>query len=199
MGAFKAYDIRGVYGRDFNREDVYRMGFFLPRLLAADKILIGRDDRISSPEILEYLANGIMDAGADVYYIGLATTPMVYFATARHGFKASVQITASHNPKEYNGLKVSGENALPVGYEDGLAQLEKWVRDEAPEPSSARGRRVDLAVKEDYLAFLMQYLPDLDGLKVTIDCSNGMACLLIKDLLGDKVHYIYDKIGRAHV
>ena len=116
MGAFHAYDIRGIYNIDFDKEDVYKMGFFLPQLLKTDKILIGRDARTSSPEIFEYLTTGIIDAGADVYNIGLATTPLVYFSTVKYGFNASVQITASHNPREYNGLKVSRQNALPVGY-----------------------------------------------------------------------------------
>src|SRR5690554_4847816 len=120
MGAFHAYDIRGVYNKDFNKEDVYKIGFFLPELLKSNKVLIGRDVRESSPEIREYLVKGITDAGADVYDLGTVTTPMVYFATGKYGFTASAQITASHNPREYNGLKISGENALPVGYDTGL-------------------------------------------------------------------------------
>ena len=96
MGAFHAYDIRGVYNVDFDKEVAYKVGYFLPELLSADKVLVGRDARVSSPEIHEYLLKGITDAGADVYDIGLSTTPMVYFGTANYGFKASVQITASH-------------------------------------------------------------------------------------------------------
>ena len=123
MGAFKAYDIRGVYNRDFNKDDVYKIGFFLPELLHTKKVLVGRDVRESSPEIFAYLSKGIEDAGADVYDLGISTTPMVYWATAEFDFKASVMITASHNPKEYNGLKISRENALPVGFDTGLGQL----------------------------------------------------------------------------
>ena len=117
MGAFHAYDIRGIYNVDFDKNTAYKVGYFLPELLKTDKVLVGRDCRVSSDEIHEYLLKGITDAGADVYDIGLSTTPMVYFGTANYGFKASVQITASHNPKEYNGMKVSCENALPVGYD----------------------------------------------------------------------------------
>jgi len=120
MKAFKAYDIRGVYGRDFDGETVYRIGFFLSGLLETDRILVGYDCRKSSPDVLKHLVQGITDSGADVYDIGLATTPMVYFATAVHEFHGSVQITASHNPAEYNGLKISRSGALPVGYENGL-------------------------------------------------------------------------------
>ena len=113
MGAFKAYDIRGIYNRDFNKNDVYKIGFFIPELLNAGKVLIGRDVRESSPEIYEALCSGITDAGADVYDAGLSTTPMIYWGTAKFGFEASVMITASHNPKEYNGLKISRKDAPP--------------------------------------------------------------------------------------
>ena len=98
MGAFHAYDIRGIYNVDFDKETAYKVGYFLPELLSADKVLVGRDARVSSPEIHDYLIKGITDAGVDVYDVGLSTTPMVYCGTANYGFKASVQITASHNP-----------------------------------------------------------------------------------------------------
>lgn len=192
MGAFKAYDIRGIYEKDFTLEDVYRMGFFLPGLLNTNKILVGRDVRVSSPAMFEYLSNGITDAGADVYDIGLSTTPMVYFGTAHHGFSASVMITASHNPKEYNGLKISRENALPVGYDTGLADLEKLVKTGTIEKSAIKGKVVPFDIKKEYLDFLQKYVPNLDGIKISMDCSNGMACLLIKDLLGDKPLYFFD-------
>ena len=106
MTAFKAYDFRGIFNKDFTLSDVYRIGFFLPGLLQTEKILVGRDVRTSSDAMFAELTRGITDAGADVYDIGLATTPMVYFGTAVHHFKASVQITASHNPREYNGMKI---------------------------------------------------------------------------------------------
>ncbi|MEZ5197780.1 MAG: hypothetical protein R2764_15750 [Bacteroidales bacterium] len=109
MKAFHAYDIRGIYNKEFDKWDVYKIGFFLPSLLNSKKVLVGRDIRLSSPEIFEFLCKGITDSGADVYSIGLSTTPMVYWATARFEFDASVMITASHNSKEYNGLKVSGK------------------------------------------------------------------------------------------
>ena len=127
MGAFKAYDFRGIFGKDFDLETIYKFGFFLPSLLHADKVLIGRDMRLTSDDMFHALARGITDAGADVYDMGLTTTPMVYYFTAKHGFPASVMITASHNPKEYNGLKVSRKDALPVGFDTGLGELEQKV------------------------------------------------------------------------
>jgi phosphomannomutase len=194
MGAFHAYDIRGIYNVDFNKDDVYKIGFYLPQLLKTYKILVGRDVRTSSPEIFEYLCKGITDAGADVYNIGLATTPMVYFATTKYKFNASVQITASHNGREYNGLKVSRENALPVGFDTGLGKLQKIIATETPVPVNVKGDIIALDAKDDYLDFLKKYLGNYDNLKIGIDVSNGMAALLVKDLLGDKPIYIYDEL-----
>lgn len=193
MGAFHAYDIRGVYNRDFDKNTAYKVGFFLPELLKTDRVLVGRDVRISSPEIRDYLVRGITDAGADVADMGLATTPMVYFATARYGFRASVQITASHNPREYNGMKISTENALPVGFDNGLDVLERWVETRECVPAAQKGKVEPLEVKKEYVDFLMQYKGDYSDLTIGMDLSNGMAALVIKDILGDAPHYLFDE------
>lgn len=193
MGAFHAYDIRGVYNVDFDKDIAYKVGYFLPELLSADKVLVGRDARVSSPEIHEYLLKGITDAGADVYDAGLCTTPMVYFGTAFYGFKASVQITASHNPAEYNGMKVSRENALPVGLDTGLGQIQKWIEEGRECPLvEKKGLVHQIDVKKDYLPFLLKYKGDWSGLKIAMDVSNGMASLLVKDIFGDQPSYIYE-------
>jgi phosphomannomutase len=197
MGAFHAYDIRGIYNRDFDKNVVYKVGFFLPELLKTDKVLIGRDVRDSSPEIREYLIAGITDAGADVYDLGLSTTPMVYFATGKYGFTASVQITASHNPKEYNGLKVSRENALPVGFDTGLSTIKEWTESREVIPSAKKGVVKSLDITQEYLDFLSNYKKDITGLNVGVDLSNGMAALLIKRVLGEgshNLHYIFDEL-----
>ena len=193
MGAFHAYDIRGIYNVDFDKEVAYKVGYFLPELLSSDKVLVGRDARVSSPEIHEYLLKGITDAGADVYDAGLCTTPMVYFGTAFYGFKASVQITASHNPAEYNGLKVSRENALPVGYDTGLGQIKEWVESGREcVPAEKKGVVHQIDIKKDYLPFLLKYKGDWSGLKIAMDVSNGMASLLVRDIFGDQPTYIYE-------
>ena len=213
MGAFHAYDIRGVYNKDFDKNTVYKVGFFLPELLNAKKVLVGRDVRVSSPEIREYLVKGITDAGADVVDMGLATTPMVYFATAKYGFAASVQITASHNPKEYNGMKVSCANALPVGYDTGLGTIEKWINEGRElSPAAVSGKVEHIDIKEEYIAFMKRYKGDYSNLNVGMDISNGMAALVIKDILepatdgaascsgsgraadSGSVHYIFDEL-----
>ena len=105
MGAFHAYDIRGVYNVDFDKTLAYKVGYFLPELLSADKVLVGRDARVSSPEIHEYLLKGITDAGADVYDIGLSTTPMVYFgALWLQGLGADYSLAQSCRVQRSQGL-----------------------------------------------------------------------------------------------
>lgn len=191
--AFKAYDIRGVFDRDFNLGDVYKMGYFLPQLLGSEKVLVGRDIRLSSDAIFKALSDGICDAGADVYDIGLSTTPMVYWATAKFGFGASVQITASHNPKEYNGLKVSRADALPVGYDTGLSELLNMALTRQVVVNNQRGRVHTLDTKTQYLNFIRGFRPDFSNLNIAVDCSNGMASLFVREVLGDQPHYLFDE------
>ena len=155
MGAFHAYDIRGVWNKDFDRETAYKVGYFLPGLLETDTVLVGHDCRLSSPIIHDSLIKGILDAGADAVDLGLTSTPMVYFATANYGFKASVQITASHNPAEYNGMKVSRENALPVGLANGLGQIRQWIEEGRPTPvAQKRGELRSMDIMDDYMKFM---------------------------------------------
>lgn len=195
MSAFKAYDFRGVYGTDFDLNTVYRFGYFLPKLLNSNKVLVGRDMRISTPEIFASLSQGIMDSGADVYDMGLTTTPMVYYFTAKHDFDASVMITASHNPKEYNGLKVSRKGALPCGYDTGLGELEQMVLHGTIEVDASKmGKIVDHPVKDEYIQFLNCYKTDISNLEIAMDCSNGVGALLAKDVFGDRPHYIFDTL-----
>ena len=194
MQGFKAYDIRGVYNKDFTREDVYRLGYFLPTLFDSEKIIVGRDMRVSSEEIFSYFTKGITDRGIDVYDIGLSTTPMLYFAAGKHHFNASVQITASHNTKEYNGFKVSGNNVMPIGYENGLNKIEDLVHNGTVEIANEKGQIISLNVKPDYVKFLKKYInAEINNLNIGIDCSNGMTGYMVKDILNDKPMYIFDE------
>ena len=182
MSIFKSYDIRGIYGKEWNKQDAYRIGFCLAGLLEAENILIGRDARESSEEIFSSLSEGIRAAGCAVTDIGYCDTPAVYFATARYGFDGSVMITASHNPAEYNGLKISRRQAVPVGYETGLAELERRVR-EPIAPAAQRGKQGSLDIRHDYLDHLRPFGAGISGIKAVIDCSDGMASVYIHDLV----------------
>ena len=180
---------------DFDKDTAYKVGYFLPELLGADKVLVGHDCRVSSPEIHDYLVKGITDAGADVYDLGLSTTPMVYFGTANYGFEASVQITASHNPAEYNGMKVSSANALPVGLDNGLGQIRTWIEEGRACPPAERKGQVYLKdIRKDYLDFLMKYKGDYSDLKIAMDLSNGMSTLFAKEIFGTAPAYIFDEM-----
>ena len=194
MKAFKAYDIRGEWGTDLNENIAYRIGYFLPDVLDTDTYLVGRDMRLSSEAMFENLTRGLTDRGKNVDYIGLSTTPLVYWSTAKYGYKASVQITASHNPKNHNGLKISAANALPVGYDTGLNQLEALVESNAlTTPCEKKGQIRERNVYADYLAFQKKFVGDLNNLNIAVDCSNGMASLFVHELIG-KAHYINDTL-----
>lgn len=138
MGFFKAYDMRGTYGVDFDLETVRKVGRALVQVLAERspdaagrplRILVGRDGRLTSEAVRDALVAGLREAGADVTDLGLCTTPMVYFFTAEDGYDGSVMVTASHNPPSDNGLKVSMRTALPVGYANGLNEVERLVKE----------------------------------------------------------------------
>lgn len=194
MKAFKAYDIRGEWGTELNEETAYKIGFFIHRIIDAKTILVGRDMRLSSDTLFEALAQGITDSGCHVDDLGLATTPLVYWATAKYGYEASIQITASHNPKNHNGLKISAKDALPVGYETGLKKLEAIIEsDEKCIPVTEKGTIRHIDVKQDYLAFQKQFSGNTDNLNIAIDCSNGMASMFVHDLFG-KCNFINDTL-----
>lgn len=197
MGAFHAYDIRGIYGVDWDRDTAYKVGYFIPKLLGADKVLVGRDCRVSSDEIHDAAVKGICDAGVDVYDIGLSSTPMVYFGTANYGFDASVQITASHNPAEYNGMKVSTTGAQAVGFDAGLGRIKSWIDDGEPTPvAEKRGHVYKKEILADYIEYMKKFARNLDNLTIAMDLSNGMANLFAKEVFGTggNIHYLFDTL-----
>jgi phosphomannomutase len=193
MSFFKAYDMRGAFGTDFDLETVYRIGRWLPSVLGARRALVGRDIRLTSGDLREALCRGLTESGCEVDDMGLATTPMVYFFTAREGYDASVQITASHNPPHHNGMKVSRAGAVPVGYDTGLSELEARVNSGALPPAAAvAGALRTVAYRDAFVAWLRAHRADLSGLKLAVDCSDGMAGLLIRDVLGEGPLYLND-------
>lgn len=190
MGAFKAYDIRGVYPDEVNEDLAYKVGRNLPSLLGGGRALIGRDARLSSPSIAEAVARGIADAGCNVDDMGLASTPMAYFATAAKGYDFSVQVTASHNPANCNGLKISAAGARPVGHDTGLGELERLVAEPLPQPTAAKGVVRNVSHLEEFTTFLRRWLPDVADMRLAIDCSDGMASLVVRELFGSGPAYV---------
>ncbi len=195
MGFFKAYDMRGTFGVDFDLDTVYRVGRELPGVIGAKRFLIGRDCRQTSPQVAAVLMAGLAEGGAEVSDLGLATTPMVYFFTAEDDFDASVMITASHNPPTDNGLKVSKRGALPVGYDSGLAEVERRVAGEGKAIGmSLKFRTCEKATSVTdperlarYVAWLRAHALPTGDLKFAVDCSDGMASILAHELFSGAV------------
>ena len=190
--------MRGTFGTDFDLETAYKVGRALPKVVKGGKWLVGRDCRVTSAAIRDALVKGLSEAGAKVTDLGLCTTPMVYYFTATDGFDGSVMITASHNPPSDNGLKVSMRTALPVGYANGLNEVERTVAADNSDYAEAK-RRNETEVDDGkfvsrYVEFLKSKLTanfsfsaSSHPLKIGIDCSNGMASLLVHDVFPDAV------------
>ncbi len=179
MSFFKAYDMRGTFGADFDLDLVRRVGAALPRVVAGGRWLVGRDCRTTSEAVRDALVGGLAAAGAEVADLGLATTPMVYFFTAEDGYDGSVMVTASHNPPSDNGLKVSKTGALPVGYADGLDKVERLVGESAAPVVAGRASQVADALPR-YVRWQREAAASApySSLRYAVDCSNGMASLL---------------------
>lgn len=182
MGVFKAYDIRGVYNDELNEELAYRIGRNLPTLIKGKRVLVGRDARLSSPSLVQALEEGLLDAGCDVDDVGYSSTPMIYFFTAEFDYDISIQVTASHNPANYNGFKISRKGALPVGYDTGLQELESLCQKDCPKPTATKGTLSKKDYLPAFLSFLEKFIPKLDGLRIVVDCSDGMGALTAKKL-----------------
>jgi phosphomannomutase len=182
---FKAYDVRGVVPEELDVELARRIGGAFASWSGAPRILIGRDCRLSSPDLAEALAAGATAAGADVTDLGLASTDLLYFASGSLQLPG-IMLTASHNPPDYNGMKFCLAGARPVGQETGLADLRSLVEGPEPAASAARGsiERRDLlpAYVEHVLSFVD--VPHMRPLKVVIDTANGMGGLVAPAVLG---------------
>ncbi len=176
--AFKAYDIRGVYGETIDEELAERVGAATVELTGADRLAIAQDMRPSSEPLAKALASGATRRGADVVRVGLASTDMLYFASGALDMPG-VMLTASHNPAQYNGMKLCREGAVPIGEQTGLADLRSLVADGEPSGSVATVGEVSERPEllEEYARHVQGFVDaeDLRPLKVVIDAGNGMA------------------------
>ncbi len=197
---FKAYDIRATYPDPLNEAMAWQIGFGTARFLLEDaeaageatpmmkNLVVGRDMRTSSPALRDALCRGIIDGGANVIDIGMVDTPMVYFAINHLDCAGGVQVTASHNPPQYNGFKISRRKAKPVGESTGLADIRRRAATVDPTLKGAGAGRIDKrdlwdAYRDHVFSFL-----DTRGrkLKVVIDASNGMAGTMVPRIFGLK-------------
>jgi phosphomannomutase len=182
--AFKAYDVRGVYPTELDEDGAYRIGRAYVDVFEPRRVAVGRDMRVSSPSMADAVIRGAADGGADVVDIGMVGTEMLYFAVGDRGLDGGIAVTASHNPKEYTGMKIVRRGALPVGGESGLLDIRDRAQADAPEVAH-RG-----AVTRDdvYPAFVDRVLSFIDveavePLRVVIDAANGMAGAMLPPVL----------------
>jgi phosphomannomutase len=181
---FKAYDIRGIYPRDLNEEAVYRIGRAAVILTGAKTVVVGRDVRTSSDSLFLALAKGITEQGADVVDVGLATTPMLNFAVAEYSeHEAGINITASHNPKEYNGLKLCYGNALPIGENTGMADLKKMVL-EGKFAAASPGKIIKKEILSAYVEKVLSLVDvgEIKPLKVVVDTANAVGAVPLPEI-----------------
>ncbi|MCL2001349.1 MAG: phosphomannomutase/phosphoglucomutase, partial [Planctomycetes bacterium] len=174
MGIFKAYDIRGTYPDQVNESLFEAIGQAAPQVLKCKTAVIGRDMRESGVSLSQAMIRGLTKAGADVIDIGMASTPMLYFATAFFKAEAGVQITASHNPAAYNGCKWCREDAIPVAYDTGLAGMEKIIAKKTFTPAGNAGTVKSEEIAADYRANLLKYSAGIKPLTVVADAGNGV-------------------------
>ncbi len=176
---FKAYDIRGTVPDQLDADLAYKVGRALVLFLQPEHVAVGHDMRVSGASLATAMIDGIRDQGADVIDLGLVSSDALYFAVGQYGYDAGVMITASHNPAEYNGIKMCRKEARPISLDDGLAE----IRDIAlagnfPDPKN--GKRGDLTQKEvlpAYVEYALQFVDTsrIKPFKVAVDAGNGMA------------------------
>jgi phosphomannomutase len=181
---FKAYDVRGIVPDELEADGAYRLGRAYVAAFEPATMAIGHDMRLTSPELAEAAARGASEQGADVVNLGEIGTEMLYFAVGEYGYEGGIQITASHNPRAYNGMKIVRRGAKPVGGDSGLDRIKHLAEDGLPEPS----RRGTVSGRDVYADFHDRVLRFIDPtavrpLRVVLDGTNGMAGPMIGGLL----------------
>jgi len=184
IDCFKAYDVRGQIPTQLNDDVAYRIGNATAEFLSAKRVVVGRDMRLSSPELADSVSIGLVEAGVEVLDIGLCGTEMVYFATKHLGADGGIMVTASHNPADYNGLKLVREEARPISADTGLADIRKLAEGDDRKGDSGHGSRQRIDIFDDYIQHLLGYvdIPKLQPLKLVVNAGNGTAGMAIDGL-----------------
>lgn len=179
---FKAYDVRGIYGEDFDEGDAQKIGAAFATLNPG-KIVVASDARLSSPTLKRELISGLRQAGTDVIDIGMAATPMLFFAVKHLRCNGGIMVTASHNPKQYNGFKFFNSDAIPISFESGLEELKGIFYREVFAEGYGSMRTMNL--REDYADYLLKNINITRpvNMKVVIDTANGSPGLIYPYIL----------------
>jgi phosphomannomutase len=178
---FGAYDIRGIYPTDFNDEQAYLIARAFVQFLGVERVAVGRDMRVSSPALAEAVMRGITDQGADAIDLGMTTTDELYFAVGKFGYPGGVMITASHNPKQYNGMKLCRENAIALSSETGVSAIRDLILSGQIKEPAQKGQVIQRDVAEDYIQHCLSFVDvaKIKPLKVAVDAGNGMAGMMM--------------------
>jgi len=180
---FKAYDVRGLYPGEINEQMSEQIGGAIARFLNAKTMVVSRDMRLSGEKLSRALIQGILTAGSDVIDCGLLSTDANYFAIATLEASGGVQVTASHNPAEYNGFKVSRESAIPMGSDSGLDNVKRIALGPPLRPSRDRGRLEKADILPRYASHVLSFIRNPASFKVAIDAGNGMAGKMLPPIL----------------
>lgn len=183
MGIFKAYDIRGLYPQELDAALAKRIGNAFARLLKAQTLVIGRDMRTHSPELAGAVIEGARDAGANVIDIGLASTPMAYFAIGSIPSDGGLNVTASHNPGQYNGMKLCSRGARPISANNGIKDIERMCSEPSPAPVARRGTLVTRDITSEYAAHVARFARLERDVKIAVDAANGMEAYTLPAIL----------------
>src|SRR5579864_1928318 len=182
---FKAYDVRGVYPGEINEDAARAIGAAFIAYLGAKQIAVGRDMRVSSPALAAAFIDGATAQGADVVDYGMIPTDLLYFAVARDRHDGGVEVTASHNPKKYNGMKMVRQGAFPLSGEDGISQIRDMIAaDRLPPHASRRGAVTTKNVVEAYIEHVMSFIDPavVKPFNVVLDAGSGMGGLIAPKL-----------------
>ncbi|MBP1588570.1 MAG: phosphomannomutase/phosphoglucomutase [Kiritimatiellae bacterium] len=173
-GIFKAYDIRGIYGETLTDDLAFTIGRAIATFLKPKTVVVGMDMRPHSVPLADALTRGLTMQGADVVRLGLCSTPMSYYANMKLGADASVMITASHNPGEWNGFKICREQAIPISGVTGIADIEKLVTADIFAPAAVPGKVREYDILPDYMAHFRAFADVRRPLRVLVDYANAM-------------------------
>lgn len=197
MSIFKAYDIRGIYGKEVDLPTSEAIGAAYAKYLGGKRVVVSNDMRASSPEVKAALIRGITSQGCDVVDVGLGETPMLYFAVGFLGADGGVAVTASHNPAEYTGFKMVREQAIPLSGDAGIKEIEALVRGPKIAPGPRRGVVETRNVDGDYIAHVNKFMKPWRPLSIVVDYANGMGGHLLPRVLGAtnlKVESLYPEL-----
>ena len=177
MTCFKAYDIRGQLGVELNEDIAYRIGRAYAQFLDAKQVVIGGDIRLSTESLKQALARGLMDSGVDVLDLGMTGTEEIYFASFHLDVDGGIEVTASHNPINFNGMKLVGRGARPISGDSGLNEIQRLAEENNFSAPTKRGSVEQHSTQDSYINHILSYinLSNIKPLKLVVNAGNGAA------------------------